>query len=343
MMKPLRSLLLSVTALSLVATALAKDESVPVTVENFIRAESDLYFSAVAGKGGFGKLDHARTLAPIDSQTVIRLNRDTLYSSAVFDLDAGPVTLTIPDTKGRFISLQVINEDHSTLGVFYKPGEYTLDRKSVGTRYVVVAFRILVDPKKPGDVEAVNAIQDAIEVRQASAGVFEVPKWDAASQSKVRDALLTLADTLPDRNGMFGKKEELDPVRRLLGAASAWGGNPDKEAMYLNVFPKENDGKTIYRLTVKEVPVKDFWSISIYNAKGYYEKNAEEIYTLNNLTAVKNEDGSVTIQFGGKQGEAPNVLPIMPGWNYMVRLYRPAPEVLSGEWKFPQAEPVGKK
>ena len=63
-------------------------------------------------EGGFGKFDHRREPAPIDNQTVIRLNRDTLYSSAVFDLDAGPVTITLPDAGKRFMSLQIINEDH---------------------------------------------------------------------------------------------------------------------------------------------------------------------------------------------------------------------------------------
>lgn len=69
---------------------------VPVTVENFIRAETDLYLSVVALKeGGFGKFEHHRELSPVDAQTIIRMNRDTLYSAAVFDLDAGPVTITL--------------------------------------------------------------------------------------------------------------------------------------------------------------------------------------------------------------------------------------------------------
>ena len=33
-------------------------------------------------------------------------------------------------------------------------------------------------------------------------------------------------------------------------------------------------------------------------------------------------------------------LPIMEGWNYAVRLYRPRPEILDGSWKFPSAEPT---
>jgi len=54
----------------------------------------------------------------------------------------------------------------------------------------------------------------------------------------------------------------------------------------------------------------------------------------------KNDDGSVAIQFGGDASVAPNVLPIMPGWNYTVRLYRPRKEILDGTWKFPEAQPV---
>ena len=30
----------------------------------------------------------------------------------------------------------------------------------------------------------------------------------------------------------------------------------------------------------------------------------------------------------------------MPGWNYMVRLYRPRPEILNESWKFPEAQLV---
>jgi hypothetical protein len=78
--------------------------AVPVTVGNFIRAESDKYFGGILkDSGGIGKFLHRREPAPIDSQTVIRLNRDTLYSSALFDLDGGPVTITLPDAGKRFI------------------------------------------------------------------------------------------------------------------------------------------------------------------------------------------------------------------------------------------------
>jgi hypothetical protein len=294
----------------------------------------------LAKQGGLGKFLHRREPASIDQQTVIRLNRDTLYSSGVFDLDAGPVTITMPDPGKRFMAMQVISEDHYVPAVFYGAGAHTLTRENVGTRYVVVAIRTLVDPASTADIEQVHKLQDAIVANQAASGKLEMPDWDPVSQKKVRDALLVLASTIPDFKRAFGTKEEVDPVRRLIGAAAAWGGNPDKDATYLNFTPARNDGKTVYRLNVKDVPVDAFWSVSVYNAQGYFEKNAANAYSLNNLTAKKSSDGSITIQFGGCDNSASNCLPTVAGWNYTVRLYRPRAEILDGSWTFPQPQPI---
>jgi len=313
---------------------------IAVTPDNFVRAETDFYFSGVVADGGFGRFDHTREPAPLDKQTIIRLNRDTLYSAAVFDLGAGPVTITMPESGERFMSLQIIDQDHYTHGVHYDPGAYTLRHEDIGTRYVLAAVRTLADPQDPADLEVANALQDAITVRQAAKGAFEVPDWDPASQKKVRGALLTLASTLPDTKEMYGSKDEVDPVRFLIGAAQGWGANPPDEALYLNRVPDGNDGETVYRLTVEDVPVDGFWSISVYNAEGYFEPNPLGAYSLNDLTAQRDEDGSVTVQFGGCDGALPNCLPVMEAWNYMVRLYRPRPEILRGDWTFPRARPA---
>ena len=271
-------------SLALVALAIAgvvQAQPVPVNVDNFIRAESDLYFSGlVKQQGSIGRLLHRREPASIDHQTVIRLNRDTFYSSGVFDLDAGPVTITLPDAGQRFMSLQVISEDHYTPNVHYGAGTYTLSKENVGTRYVAAAIRTLVDPSRPEDIEAVHRLQDGIRVSQQAVGTFEVPAWDPVSQKKVRDALLTLSTTIPDFKKAFGTPAEVDPVRRLVGAAAAWGGTPDKDATYLNVTPARNDGITVYRLVARDVPVDGFWSVSVYDAKGYYQKNPQNAYTL---------------------------------------------------------------
>jgi hypothetical protein len=328
-------------ALAAAGTAQAQAPSVPVTVDNFPRAESDLYFGGtLKDAGGIAKFFHNREPTPINKQVVIRMNRDTLYSAAVFDLDAGPVTITLPNAGKRFMSMQIINEDEYTPMVIYKPGNATLTKANVGTRYVLAAVRTLVDPNDPKDLKEVHALQDAIKASQKATGKFEVPNWDPISQKKVRDALLVLGSTIPDFRKAFGTKAEVDPIRHLIGAATGWGGNPDKDAIYLNVTPYKNDGKTIYKLLVKDVPVNGFWSVSLYDANGYYEKNPYNAYSINNITAKKEPDGAINIQFGGCDGKIPNCLPIMNGWNYTVRLYRPKPEILSGKWTFPEPQPV---
>ena len=177
--------------------------------------------------------------------------------------------------------------------VAYGADVRTLTEEEIGTRYVLVAVRILVDPNDPKDVEAVRALQDAIKVEPAgrTRERSKIPNWDPSSQIKVRDALLELARRYPTPRACSGQGK-VDPVRHLIGAAAAWGGNPRQDAIYLNVTPPNNDGKTIYRLTVKDVPVDGFWSISVYDAKGYYEPNPDNAYSLNNITAKTGEDGS---------------------------------------------------
>jgi hypothetical protein len=156
----------------------------------------------------------------------------------------------------------------------------------------------------------------------------------------VRDALLALSATTTGFDHAFGTKDQVDPVAHLMGAAAGWGGNPDKDAKYIGVTPAKNDGKMVYKLVVKDVPVDAFWSVSVYNAQGFYEKNAYGVYAINNLTGKKDENGAIAIQFGGCDGKIPNCIPTTAGWNYTVRLYRPREAILDGSWKFPEPQPA---
>jgi hypothetical protein len=324
------------------ATPTSGQAIVPVTADNFVRAETDTYFAVpVAQAGGLGAFYHYREPMAIDNQTVVRANRDTLYSAALVDLDAGPATVTLPDPGERFMSMIAIDEDHYAFAV-YAPGSFTFGKDDFGTRYLMLGLRTFVDPDDPEDLLRVHPLQDAATIEQPGGpGSFDVPNWDPESQKTLRDALLVLSATLPDLRRAFGRKEDVDPIRHYIASASAWGGNPDRDAVYLNVTPAQNDGRTTYRLTVPaEVPVDGFWSITVYNADGYMEPNDLGAYSLNSQSAKPSDDGAVTIQFGDCDGQIPNCLPTPAGWNYMVRLYRPRQEILDGAWVFPEAESV---
>lgn len=311
-----------------------------VDVDSFIRAETDRMFADLQrDAGGINRFRHNREPAPVDQQTVVRMNRDTLYSFAVVDLAAG-ATLTLPDPDGRYLSAMVLDNDHLVTDVLHEPGEHPLDVETVGTRYAVVAVRTLVDPSDPDDLVAVAAVQDAIGLTAGSAEPFVSPEYDTTSLDTTRDALLVLAAGLRRFDRMFGTREQIDPVRHLIGTAAGWGGLPTTEASYVGVDPQVPPGE--YTLTLRDVPVDAFWSVTVYNAQGYFEPNALGLYSVNSVTAVPDLDGAVTVRFAphGDPGTKPNTIPVPDVWNFLVRLYRPRPEVLDGTWTVPELRPA---
>lgn len=226
-MSAFKATFLAMTVAAIVAPAMAAETA--VTIDNFTRAESARFFSLTVKRGGFGQFVHNAALVPIDSQVVVRPNRDTLYSSAVFDLDAGPVSITLPDAGKRYFSMIALSEDQYTRGLDYTAGTYRFDRQKIGTRYVLIGIRTLVDPADPKDLQAAHALQQQVRVSQPGGpGQYQEASWDAASQQRVRSALLGLASTLPDSRGMFGTRGQVDPVRHLIGSASAWGAIPSR-------------------------------------------------------------------------------------------------------------------
>lgn len=315
----------------------AADGDEPVTVGTFVRAESDAAIKLVYEEIGLGVLVHNRAPTPLDQQSVIRMNRDTLYSTAILDLSK-PATVTLPEADGRYMSLQAVSQDHYSYAVS-EPGRYELTEGDVGSRYAYLIFRTFIDADDPKDVEAANRLQDAITIEGGGDGALDIPAWNRDQLLAARGALNTLAKLGIDTARAFGTKEETDPIDHLVLAAAGWGGLPQKNAYYELGSVRKNDG-TPHAVTVKDVPVDAFWSVTVYNADGYIEENPLGAYSFNNVTATPNDDGSITIHLGGCDNGRANCLPISEGWNYAVRMYEPRPEILDGSWKFPKIEPA---
>lgn len=309
-----------------------------VNVDTFVRAETARMFDGIIAQAGeVNAWLHIREPAPLDRQSVIRMNRDTLYSAAVVDISDG-ATVTIPDCGDRYVSMMVVNEDHYANAILREPGEHRLSMEEFDTRFVHLSVRLFVDPADPADVAAVNALQDRLVLEAASAGPYTHPDYDTASLDATRSALLTLSQSLPDARATFGSRGQVDPVRHLIGTAYGWGGLPEHEAFYVvNSTPRKVGH---YRLTLREVPVDAFWSLTIYNADGYFEPNPYETYSVNSVTARPDDDGTVTIDLAPAPDNYPNHLYVMDGWNYALRLYRPGPTILDGTWPAPAPEPV---
>ena len=304
-----------------------------VNVDNFVRAETDRMFADLQrDAGGVNRFLHNRAPAAVERQTVIRLNRDTLYSFAVVDLSEG-ATLSMPDPGTRYVSAMVVNQDHYVNRVIHEPGDHHLTMEDFDTPYVVLAIRTLANPRNEDDLSAVATLQDRLRLQATAARPFVSPSYDVDSLDRTRSALLSLAAGMDSFGRSFGRREDVDPVHHLISTAAGWGGLPDAEAAYVGVAPDLPVGE--YTLTVGDVPVDGFWSISVYNADGFFEPNPRGAYSVNNITAARNDDGTVTVLFGGGGDAARNSLPITEGWNYLVRLYRPRPEILDRTWTFP--------
>ena len=334
----MKTLLTTLLTIALVVPALASAED--VTVETFVRAETDHMFRAniAAGTADFGRFIHQREPTTPDNQTVIRMNQDTLYSATLLDLSK-PVQITLPEMGARYMSMQVVNQDHY-LFVESEPGTYELTQDNVGTRFASVTIRTFADVTDPQDIAEAHAAQDAIGFSGGGGGPFEAPEWDTDDLAVARKALSDLAVLGFDATYAFGSEDEVRPIDHLVGAAAGWGGLPRTAAFYILASVDENDDQTPHALTAKDVPVDAFWSITVYNADGYLEANDLGVNNYNNFSAEPNEDGSFTLHFGGCDDGRINCIPISPGWNYAIRMYEPREEILDGSWRFPTPQRV---
>ncbi len=156
--------------------AFAAEAPIKVNVDNFVRAETASQIDRALKTTGakVNTWGHIRTPTPLDAQSVIRMNRDTLYSAALIDISKG-ATLTIPETGDRYLSIMVVNEDHYINKVYHNAGTYELTMEEFHTPYVFLSVRILVDSADPDDIKKVNALQDQIMTTAVSARPYSHP------------------------------------------------------------------------------------------------------------------------------------------------------------------------
>ena len=308
------------------------------TPGKFIRAESDRYFQATQQlAGGVNRFNFGRKMLALDEHTIVRMNRDTLYGGAVIDTKGG-ATITFPSIPdGRYASILVLDNDHYAPIVIYTPGTHRLPER---TRYVIAAVRIHVrDPNDSAEIAAVNRLQDQFTIRARSAEPFVAPAWDKAQLDQLRaryETEFSKFDRYPD--DWQGKPAEVNERTRHLAAAGAWGLLPNRDALYIN-YNGGLPADACYRATY-QVPENDaFWSITVYGKDGYIKSDNA---VLGGFNTTLNIDGTFTAYFGSQArcGNVANRLDISDGWNFLMRVYRPGPSVLGGDYKLPTPQPI---
>ena len=306
-----------------------------VTQANYCHAESDRTFANISKlAGGVNRWFHYRSVTPLDNQTVVRMNKDTLYSGAVVDTSNG-ATVTVPDiTDGRYFSVLQVDNDHYCPGVIYTPGTHKLP---TDTKYLFLVIRIqLIKPGDAADVEMVNKLQDQFIIKAESADPFPEPKWDQKSlEERTAEYNAEFAKYDKYRDEWMAPRGVANDQTRHLACAGAWGLFPNKDAVYINYNGKFPPGSA-FSATYKVPENNAFWSITVYGADGFM-KTANSV--LNKFNTKFNPDGTFTVVFGSKEqaGDAPNRLDEPAGWNFLMRVYRPGNSVLNGSYKLPAA------
>jgi len=310
-----------------------------VTDDNYALAETQIIIEGYVKKiaeatntNGVGVFMHNKQAADPDDRTIMRINFDTLYSFAVVDLKE-ELTLVMPETNGRYQSAWIISEEHYNPGAFTTPGTHSVTADWVGTRYAVIVMRTQVNIMDPTDLEKANALQEKLQLIQKDKGTYVASrKWDMAEVLKMRAKYMEIGDTL-STDVMFGKKGEVPLREHNAGTAFGWGGFTPDQAVYPQYFPGSEAHQT---LTLDDVPVEAFWSITVYDKQGYPQTHT---YNINSAFAKAEDDGSVVINFGGDRN-ASNYMEIFDGWNFTLRMYQPTEAYFNAQWVKPELKLV---
>lgn len=290
---------------------------IPVTLDNYKTAESDLAFNNVTKFVGTNKFLHFPVEAfDLENQTVVRMNRDTIYSGAIVNVSKG-ATVTLPESDGRYMSAMIVQNDHYIDQVFKTPGKHVIE---ADTDFVLVAVRIRANVNDPEDGDKIRALQQAITISANASEPHVMPNYDMDQLVALRNELAAEAAEKGSLNNMQGARGTVDERMHLLGTAAGWGLLPDANARYLSYG--QEDGQGCFQATYSVPPFNKpgFFSITMYDANGWIFSDRA---ILNEYNIEFNDNGTFDVNFGECGDNAKNNLPIVEGWNFLMRVYEP--------------------
>lgn len=295
----------------------AQAEPIIVTEENFAQAYTNLRFASIIEAAGGLNTFRIMAVPPSDpaKQFVVRMNRDTLYSTSVFDVSDGDVYVTIPETD-EYVTIQIVDENHETQPMIYGPGRHNITAK---TDFAFVIVRTL-DP----------ALRENIVVEASEPDEFRVQDWDMKSFAEM-EAIgnADFSDGYVQVRAFNNTEGGQTPYMNFVGAAGGWGGAMIQDNIYQTSPYFDADG--CYEVTFVDPEAEFFWSASVYNGDGYLFNDIGNISS--EMDPVQNADGTYTLRFGC-DGQ-PNNIPTMDGnttgrFNVLMRHYGPSESVFQG-------------
>lgn len=324
--------------------AFFSESGATVTASTYPRAETARQMiNAQALAGGVNRFVHRPQLTPTDDQPVVRMNRDSYYSTAVVNVSRG-ATITLPHVpEGKYLSMQPVTEDHRTQPMSYGGGTYELATHTGSHVYVIVRL------DSTFSAEEVQRYQSAMRIDAPSSELFSAEPVERESFYAVETALKSkraelLASVGPAAltRGMFTAPTDesrafFSPEIHQLASAAGWGGAQVRDNIY--ELSPNLPAEGCYQARFEDPGNGAFWSFTVYDREGFM---FHDVANVNSELATANDDGSYTVSLGCG-ADAPNRIPIGNAsgvFNVTVRHYQPSQRVVDGYRLVPFVEKV---
>ena len=311
--------------------------------EEFIRAESLHFMSGMAEREGINNFYHFQSLARAEDKWVVSPNNDVIYSMGIVDVSEG-FTLYMPDTGNRFLTAQIVSEEHMSQQLV-GGGTYSFDPGHFPGSHVAIGVRIGTDASNDDVKHILETLHPQLRIEATAAA--PVSTYDEVAMMAVRDAMMLEYDKMSDTFGLMTDDitKVADWERFTYATAGAWGLAADEYAMYAPYALQNAKSDTCYVATYDQPIVNQFWSITAYNSEKYLMANESNIVNTGNATL--NEDDTFTVHFGSKEACAEVqdiknfILATEDNWAFLMRAYEPDVAAFY-EYQIPEIVPVAK-
>lgn len=300
-------------------------EDYGMTAKQYIQSDTRAFFADFLGRAALNEFYHFTGLSTAEDTWVVSPNNDTIYSIATVNATEG-FTVEIPEVGDRFVSIQIITENHMTPFYYYESGSRSFSASEFDTDYVGVGVRMGTDGGDDDVAFVTGALQPQYKITGA-ADEDELLRPDLDLLAKVRAPLVAAYNKLPNSFGAMKKYTgEVDDWEYFTYVtAGAWGLSADENAMYAIGGPDNARGGQCYTATFPPVPVEAFYSITMYGPDNYLMTNLDNIVS-SNRGVINNDDGTFSVVFGAEdcRSLAPNYANTPEdGWSLLLRAYRP--------------------
>ena len=298
---------------------------IKVTEDNFLVAEADRYLAEQQELAPVNQWEHKFKLMTYLTQSVVRQNRDTLYSKSIVDVSKG-ATFSV-EKSDQYQTLHVLDSNHREIFVLYSNSDkrsITIDMSDLSKgagEHVYVILRTAMPNGESKEAYAVaNKLQRSAKISAKSNKPYIPKGFNQELREATRLALEPKILTLyfPNAFGPVGA-QNITKHDAALGVGIGFGGFSTLKAHYKVLLAEDRSGACqTMTFDAPKFKKNGFFSITTYGPDAYIHADK---YAINMSEMEQDKDGRYTVNFNCKG--AKNNLEVMKDWTGALRMYRP--------------------